>query len=109
MRTSAWNDLDPSPARCPGRELDDPRGGHHAVDRLVMPFARDLVHEFAVEDYRVHGRAPLHGPERAVEVAATPAHPQTLPVDRGGGHHDEVDVVDRDGAEQLTHRLRHAK
>src|SRR3954451_12464162 len=99
MRTSAWSDLDPSPARCPGRELDGPRGGHHAVDRLVVPFTRDLVHELAVEHYRVHRRALLHRPERPVERAATPAHPVSLPVHRGGGDDDQVDVVDGDRAE----------
>src|SRR3954451_8938623 len=109
MRTSAWSDLDPSPARCPGRELDGPRGGHHAVDRLVVSFTRDLVHELAVEHYRVHRRAPLHRAERPVEVAPTPAHPQPLTVHGGGGHHDQVDVVDRDGTEQLADRLRHAE
>src|SRR4051794_41940469 len=96
MRTSAWSDLDPSPARCPGRELDGPRGGHHAVDRLVVSFTRDLVHELAVEHYRVDRRAPPPRPQRPIEVSPAPAHPQPPPGPPGGGDDPQNGVGVRD-------------
>ena len=65
------------------------------------------VDELAVEDDRVHRWALLHGPERAVEIAAAPAQAHPGAVDGCRRHDDEVDVVDRDRPEQFADRLRH--
>ncbi len=68
-----------------------------------MHLVGHLVDELGIEDDGVDGWAALHRADRLVEESAPPSHPHAGRIHGRRGDDHEVDIIDRDGPEQLAH------